>query len=568
MEKRTILAFALSLIVLIGWSALFGPKNGQLPKKIASKDKQSVEVSKKDILKDRTNDGSDSLHPSQSAVALNNRNSSGQVQNMEEKRITIDTPLYKAVFTNRGPGIVSFRLKKYHETTDPLSPLIELVALRKDKWRFITTSFGMQPAYSKARDLSAVCRVESDGDINLQNSGAGFKDLSFVSERLDGLVVRHTFRFYSNTYTIDYTVDVINRSGHPVAGKFFTQFNVNLSDKKKDYYSHKGFVLLENNSLEEVSLKEPGEKKVFTGRIDWCAYEDTYFIRAVIPEKPLHRFFNAAMLGPDLLSANFFGSDVSVVPAGKVFAVYKLYMGPRDLGILKSVGADLDRAVNFGWTDIIAKPLLYSLRLINRYVHNYGISIILLTILIKIVFWPLSRKSYQSMKEMQKLQPRMAKIREKYKNDREQMNKEIMALYKTYKVNPMGGCLPMIIQLPVFFALYRLLGCAIELRHAPFVLWITDLSAPDRLFHFSFHIPFMTPPYGIPVLTILMGVSMFVQQKMTPTAGDPTQAKVMLLLPVIFTVMFINFPSGLVLYWLFNNIISIIQQYFIQKRSA
>ena len=172
------------------------------------------------------------------------------------------------------------------------------------------------------------------------------------------------------------------------------------------------------------------------------------------------------------------------------------------------------------------------------------------------------------MKEMQKLQPLMAKIREKYKNNKEQMNRELMGLYKTYKINPMGGCLPMVIQIPVFFALFRILGSSIELRQAPFVLWITDLSAPDRLFNFSFSIPFMSPPYGIPVLTLLMGASMFIQQKMTPTPGDPAQAKMMMFLPILFTFMFINFPSGLVLYWLTNNILSIGQQYRIKKRPA
>ena len=208
------------------------------------------------------------------------------------------------------------------------------------------------------------------------------------------------------------------------------------------------------------------------------------------------------------------------------------------------------------------------LRFFNHYINNYGVSIILLTILIKILFWPLTHKSYKSMGEMKKLQPRMAKIREKYKDNKQQMNREMMALYKTYKVNPMGGCLPMVIQIPVFFALFRILGNAIELRHAPFMLWINDLSAPDRLFNLPFQVPLMAPPTGIPVLTLLMGASMFLQQKMTPTPGDPTQAKIMMFLPIIFTFMFINFPSGLVLYWLVNNILSIGQQYRIQKRSA
>lgn len=172
------------------------------------------------------------------------------------------------------------------------------------------------------------------------------------------------------------------------------------------------------------------------------------------------------------------------------------------------------------------------------------------------------------MGEMKKIQPLMAEIREKYKNDKKRMNQEVMGLYKTYKINPMGGCLPMIAQIPVFFALYRMLYEAIELRHAPFFGWIIDLSAPDRLFHFNFSIPFMQPPYGIPVLTIIMGASMLLQQRMSPPPGDPAQAKMMMLMPIVFTFIFINFSSGLVLYWLTNNLLSISQQYYISKKKA
>ena len=172
------------------------------------------------------------------------------------------------------------------------------------------------------------------------------------------------------------------------------------------------------------------------------------------------------------------------------------------------------------------------------------------------------------MAQMKKIQPLMMELREKYKNDKKKMNMEIMALYKTYKVNPVGGCLPMLLQMPVFFALYRMLYEAIELRHAPFFGWITDLSAPDRLFRFGFSIPFMQEPYGIPVLTIIMGGTMFLQQKLTPPMGDPAQAKMMMFMPLIFTVIFINFSSGLVLYWLVNNVLSISQQYYITKKAV
>ena len=236
--------------------------------------------------------------------------------------------------------------------------------------------------------------------------------------------------------------------------------------------------------------------------------------------------------------------------------------------ILKNAGHDLGKALNFGMFTVLAKPCVWLMNRLYSVIPNYGIAIIILTILIKIVLWPLGSKSYKSMSEMKKIQPLMKEIREKHKNDKKKMNEEVMGLYRTYKINPLGGCLPMVVQLPVFFALYRMLYQAIELRHAPFFLWIDDLSAPDRLFHFSFSIPFMEPPYGIPVLTIIMGATMLLQQKMSPPMGDPTQAKMMMFMPLIFTFIFINFSSGLVLYWLVNNVLSISQQYYIQKKFA
>jgi YidC/Oxa1 family membrane protein insertase len=200
----------------------------------------------------------------------------------------------------------------------------------------------------------------------------------------------------------------------------------------------------------------------------------------------------------------------------------------------------------------------------NRLTHNYGIDIILLTILIKIIFYPLSLKSYKSMKEMQKLQPTIMKLREKYKDDREKLNREMMDIYKKKGINPLGGCLPMVIQIPVFFALYKVLIGAIEFRHAPFMLWINDLASPEDLFTFTiagFDLP-------IRILPLVMGITQVLQQKMTPTTADPMQEKMMLFMPIIFTVMFWGFPSGLVLYWLVNNVISIAQQYYINRKAA
>ena len=294
--------------------------------------------------------------------------------------------------------------------------------------------------------------------------------------------------------------------------------------------------------------------------MSWAAYEDTYFLCAIIPEQA-HNTLTLSVSDRDKVTSTISGGH-DIIPAGgtKIYT-YNIYFGPKKLQTLKTIGADLDKVINFGWFDIIAKPALYMLNLFYSYCHNYGIAIILVTVLFKILFWPLTHKGMKSMKTMQKIQPKMVKLREKYKDNKDKLNQEMINLYKTYKVNPLGGCMPMLLQIPVFFALYKVLLQAIELRHAPFMLWITDLAAPDRL-PIGFDLPLLG---GIPVLTLLMGGSMFLQQKMTPTPVDPTQAKVMLFLPVIFTFMFLNFASGLVLYWFINNLLAIAQQYFINR---
>jgi YidC/Oxa1 family membrane protein insertase len=555
MEKRTVLAFVLSFIVLIAWAYFFSPKQDQAPKKDEGFKKEVPEkieeTSKAPVL---TNP-----RPPEIPIKAEKAASAPVVG----KKIEIDTPLYRAVFSNAGPAIISFKLKKYRQSLDPDSSLIELVNVEKEVGDFLLVDFDNQSA---TQNKKIIYEVDSQ---NIQlGPGSSPRDLVFRSTTPDGLSTLQTFRFFPDKYRIDLALNVVNQSEKPVKGNFRTEIKALPPKEKHSYYSYVGFAILLNEKLEEVKIKKTSEEKLHTGQIDWVGYEDAFFISAVITDNPSKGTFKARLLPSGLLEGTLVHPSISVEPSAQVSSQYTLYLGPRDLGILKQLEKKLDRAVNFGWTDIIAKPLLYLLRFFNQYINNYGVSIIILTILIKILFWPLTHKSYKSMKEMQKLQPRMAKIREKYKDNKEKLNKEMMALYKTYKVNPMGGCLPMVIQIPVFFALFRLLGNSIELRHAPFILWITDLSAPDRLFNFHFKIPLMSPPYGIPVLTLLMGASMLLQQKMTPTPGDPTQAKIMMFMPVIFTFMFINFPSGLVLYWLVNNILSIGQQYRINKKPA
>jgi YidC/Oxa1 family membrane protein insertase len=559
MDKRTILAFVLSLAVLLLWSFVFSdwfaPKQEQAPPK------EETDIPRKGA--GPITDAVDTPIPKpEIPPEVDQEKDKLAIPKTEEKVIEVETPLYKAIFSSAGAVIKSFKLKKYHLTTEPDSPLIELVHLEKSGADFVEINFD-DPARPKSGKVMYQVDKESIS-LGLESPP---QELTFSSVTSDGISVNQIFHFYPDKYQIDLGIKLSNYSDNQVGGNL-KAYLTNQPPEKEGYYSFVGVALLLNDKLEEIKPDKMEEEKSLSGRIEWMAYEEDYFITAIIPEDQSEGSFTGQLLPSGILNATYIAPSISLRSREQISSHFTLYLGPRDLTQLRPIGKKLDKAVNFGWFDIIARPLLYTLLFINKYVKNYGVSIIILTILIKILFWPLTHKSYKSMKEMQKLQPLMAKLKEKYKDNKQQMQKETMALYKTYKVNPMGGCLPMIIQIPVFFALFRILGGSIELRHAPFILWITDLSAPDRLFSFPFQIPFMSAPYGIPVLTLLMGASMFIQQKMTPTPGDPAQAKIMMFLPIIFTVMFINFASGLVLYWLTNNLLSIGQQYSILKKSA
>jgi YidC/Oxa1 family membrane protein insertase len=323
-------------------------------------------------------------------------------------------------------------------------------------------------------------------------------------------------------------------------------------------FDHAAF--LDGRKLREDVFTSLSTGKIVTGDIVWAGYVGRHFLSAVVPPEGRN-----PRLWLKLRDHTVEENILFPITAGGVEVPLDIYIGPKDLDLLETVGHGLSRAVNLGWSSFVAVPLLHLLKWSHSVTGNYGIDIILLTVVIKILFIPLTQRSFRSMRAMQKLQPQMAKIRERFKDNSEQMNKEIMELYRRHKVNPLGGCLPMILQIPVFFGLYAALQNAIDLRHAPFMLWINDLSAPDRLG--SLQLPFVQHP-GVPVLTLLMGVSMFIQQWMSPTAGDPQQQKIMMIMPLVFTFMFVNFPAGLALYWLVNNILTIAQQYYINRTAT
>lgn len=531
-QARLFAAIILSIIVFAGWNLLFPPqKPTQLP--------PTTQVEQPQLPKGEAATPASEIKP---------------VEVVNESITVVESPLYRIEFTNRGAAVKRFELKKYKETLggDALKNVVPAEVDRTFTLAFNRNSVvGVENALFEA-DKTAV-------DVGQEGSSLAFRWVSPT-----GVEVLRTFQFKADTYVIGSTVTL--RNGSPLALDDALAFGLVSTVGDTKSYGFEGPSGYINGTLENIKVKKIKDKNLYSGAVEWVAQQSRYFMTAVIPEGTT----GASMALSDtdgVISAAMNLPTGVIQPGAEKSYVVDILAAPKSYRMLKKLDSSVHKAVNFGWFDIIAKPCLTLMNFIHDHVvANYGIAIILLTILIKLIFWPLGNKSYTSMHEMKKLQPIMAKIREKYSNDKQRMNQEVMNLYKTYKVNPMSGCLPLLVQMPIFFALYRMLYSAVELRHAPFMGWITDLSAPDRLFHFGFTIPMMVPPAGIPVLTLLMGATMFLQQKMSPSTGDPTQARMMMMMPLVMTVIFVNFSSGLVLYWLVNNILSISQQYYITKK--
>jgi YidC/Oxa1 family membrane protein insertase len=546
MEKNVILAFVLSVAVFALYFLLLAPKE---PAQKAVQNTEKPIVEKKEAAAPSPG-AKDKEIPQDQAGGLERAPQAA-------RGIAVRTKWYEAVFSEQGGALKSLKLIAYREQLGG-QDLKEMVLSER------AGSYPLQLEWLKnsVADMNQALFKADKGPITL-SSQRPQDTLTFRWVSGQGVIISKTYRFSYDSYRIDLDIVVSNKGKQNLDDNLALRLENRFVKTSDNASSFLGVLFSLNGDFKQINFDKVDKEEVFAGKVRWGALSNTYFMDAVVPlgeGTPVS--MKLSKPSPEYLKAAFVHPPLTLAAGEEKKYQYAIFFGPRDTQILSTLGLGLEKAVNFGFFDIIAKPLLWVLRFFNGFLNNYGWAIIILTILVKILFWPLTHKSYKSMKEMQKLQPKMAKIREKYKDNREKMNQEMMALYKTYKVNPMGGCLPMVIQIPVFFALYSLLGYAIELRHAPFMLWINDLSAPDRL-PIGVMIPYVGS--GIPVLTLLMGASMFIQQKMTPTTGDPTQAKVMLFLPVIFTFMFINFASGLVLYWLVNNILSIGQQYYINR---
>lgn len=476
--------------------------------------------------------------------------------------VSVETALYSAKISGNGAFISDFVLKQYRETKDPQSPFKQLVS---EKNPLGTLRVTMDGAGLETLENGAYMADAGPEPVVVSDQA---RTVTCSRRFPNGVVVDKAYTFVPGSYLVGLAVTVKNGSAAPLSGSMAVTLARDFAEDDGSQFVFEGPSTLVNQHLEEIKLGDIKKKNTVSGNLSWISIQNRYFMAALIPAVPAEAVMRLSRTPEQVVTATYLQPTDTIASNTVRTYRFSVFLGPKSLQTLRNAGHSLDKAVNFGWFGFIARPCLWLMDFLYRFIPNYGITIIIITLLFKLIFWPLGSKSYKSMAEMKRLQPLMAEIREKHKDDKKKMNEEVMNLYRTYKINPLGGCLPMLVQIPVFFAFYRMLYQAIELRHAPFFGWIDDLSAPDRLFNFDISLPLIEPPVGIPVLTIIMGATMIIQQKLQPPAGDPAQAKIMMLMPIFFTFIFINFPSGLVLYWLVNNIISIFQQYYITRKTA
>jgi len=500
MDKRTLLAVAISIAILLAYQFFFAPPAPIVPdNNTKSNDNNVVKTEVKKI-----------------------EQSTSKVNSLQLEKVSND---FIEVYFDKNTGdinkvsIVKYRNKK-----------LPIVTFKTEKNNYLGVLDGYGDNYT----------------MNVKDLGDKKVVTFYTLHNNIGITKRYTID--KNSYLINLDVKLSNNADQTVKLDGDIKIGPDFGEGfEKSSYVFEGPIIYNGDKKEQV---EPNKVKE-TLKVDapkWIGYTTKYFLFAIIDGNlevgKIEKVNDSAVVkGVKRIVLN---------PKSSTDIKFNLYVGPKEYNLLKSFNMGLEHSIDFGWFKFLAVPMLKFMLFIYDYTKNYGVAIIILTIIVKLLTYPLTIKSMMSMKKMQQIQPKLAEIKEKYKNDPQKMNTAMMDLYRKHGVNPMGGCLPMIIQIPIFFALYKALLVSFELKGSPFILWITDLSAKD--------------PYYI--TPIIMGITMFLQQKMTPSTMDPMQQKIFLLMPIIFTFLFLGFPSGLVLYWLTNNILSIIQQYYINKKTA
>lgn len=485
------------------------------------------------------------------AAGLNSNVSaiSEKISTAEKRLIQVNTDVLQVSIDTLGGTINEVDLKAYPKSVKDKTPL----TLLNDK----PGELYLAGSGIVGKGIPTQGMQFSSAQTNY-NLAAGQKELQVILtwNGDNGLTVTKTFSFAPNSYLIKVDYQIQNQNPTTWTGNFYAQ----IIRQKPNSSSHNMFqinpftgaaVSSPDNHYQKLSFDDLAKQNLNLSTAQgWMTMQQHYFLSAWIPPADQTYHYTSKALGEETYLVQLASPTLNVAPNEKLVTGAKFYVGPAVADTLKQIAPGLDLTVDYGVLWIISSAIFWLMKQIYNIVHNWGWSIVLVTLVIKLLFYHLSAKSYRSMAAMRKLQPRIMQLKERYGDDRQKMSQATLELYKTEKVNPLGGCLPILVQIPVFIALYWVLVESVELRQAPFILWIHDLAIPD--------------PYY--VLPVIMGITMFLQQKMSPPPPDPVQAKVFMFLPVVFTVFFLNFPAGLVLYWLVNNTLSIIQQWYITYR--
>ncbi|MFK8066850.1 MAG: membrane protein insertase YidC [Gammaproteobacteria bacterium] len=463
------------------------------------------------------------------------------------KRIVVETDVFKAVINTQGGDIRGTALKKYPVTSD--RPDIPFVLFNDKESMFYASQGGFLSKQAAANHHSV---FTSSSDNYVLADGQDSLDVVLTWSE-GGIVVEKIITFHRGEYLIDVTYRVKNNSSENWSGRFYEQLNRKHSDEgRRMLPTFTGAAISSpEKRYEKMDFDDLTDEPISRDGADgWVAMIQHYFVSALIPKSGVSHHYYSKVLDNGRYVIGLYGPQQNIAPGEVKEATVKVFSGPKTQRVLEKIAPGLELTVDYGALWFIAKPIFWLMDKIHAVVGNWGLAIILVTIVIKGIFYPLSAMGYKSMARMRKVTPRMTAIRERYSKDKARMNQAMMELYKEEKINPLGGCFPILIQIPVFLALYWVLLESVEMRQAPFMLWIQDLSIKDPWF----------------ILPLVMGVSMYIQQKLNPPPPDPLQAKVMQFLPVVFTIFFAFFPAGLVLYWVTNNILSIAQQWTITKQ--
>ena len=558
-NKNVLLAVILSTAILIGWSFYFeNPEEAQRKRaEIQGKTETQTSIQKPEA-----------PQPSKANPAKSiSRNEALK----ESDRVLIENKNLSGSISLRGALIDDIILKNYRETLDPNSKPIVLLSPKKyEQGYFVESGWATTKSDIKVPDNNSLWQIK-EGKKLTPNS-----PITLEWNSREGLIFSKKIEI-DDKYLFKITETVRNDKNRAVDLFHYGQITKNAKPTTENFYIlHEGLIgVVDKNLKEETYSAVEKEKKTYNGKSGWFGITDKYWMSAIIPESG--KSFKGEYSFANNYKANFIISEPNTInPQKSTTGNIKIFIGAKEVYPIDNYAEKekidrFDLAIDWGWFYFITKPLFFVIDYIFKIVGNFGVAIIILTALVRIVFFPLSNYSFKSMAKMKVLQPEMLRLKELYKDDVRRTQQEMMALYKREKVNPLSGCLPILVQIPIFFAVYKMLFVTLEMRHAPFFGWIKDLSAadPTTIFNLFGLIPWEPPTFlMIGIWPILMGITMYLQQKLNPAPPDPIQAKIFAWFPFIITIMLASFPSGLVIYWTASNILTMAQQYYIMRKTT